>query len=108
MSDIENEYIQKILIAQLLEKDRVIAERDKTIFELNKDLNNYKGKVEIYSQVCSDFKIPNRPDIILNDKQSSEVLNGNIPLGGIGSNIAPTYEILRGEYLNTGNSKYLK
>lgn len=94
---------------ELIQKLRAdLAEKEKEITELSNKLNRCEGKLEVYDQIYSDFKPLNKSDVILNNKQSSVFPDGNIPLEGIGSKIAPTYEILRGEYLANGDVSIVK
>ena len=94
---------------ELIQKLRAdLAEKEKEITELSGKLNRCEGKLEIYNQIYSDFKPLNKSDVILNNKESAIVSDGNIPLEGIGSKIAPTYDILCGEYLANGDISIVK
>ena len=99
MNDIE-------FYGELIEK---IATLKKENIELRVKLGDCEGQLKILNRFYSDFKHPNRNEVILKDTILSEEINPDI--ASTTTDIiktAPEYDMLLGEYLFNGNVDILK
>ena len=101
MNDIE-------FYTELIEK---IATLKKENIELRVKLSDCEGQLKILNRFYSDFKHPNRNELILNDTILSEKTNSDIINTTSSSDIIKTtseYDILLGQYFTNQNADTLK